>query len=103
MVLKLNVLKLNEDASIQGLTLFILMLIFSFAAFMWLTMPLSDGVSTSVTAFWAASGSAPDAAYIAGFQNIAALNDGRVIAMLALIFSGISFLIVALRSRFTVG
>lgn len=92
----------NEEASIQGLTLFFLMIIFGFGAYMWLTVPLTDGVSTSVTAFWAASPTVPDAAYMAGFSNIAALNSSGVIGMLIMIISGLSFLIVALRSKFSV-
>lgn len=99
MVLKFD----NEDASIQGLILFFLMIIFSVAAYMWLTLPLTDGVASSVTLFWAASPSAPDTAYIEGFQNIARLNSGSTIAMLVMILAGLSFLIVALRSRFSVG
>jgi hypothetical protein len=92
----------NEDGSIQGLALFILMLIFGFSSYMWLTVPLSDGISTSVTAFWLHSTTAPDAAYIAGFQNLANLNSSSTIAMLIMILSGLSFLIVALRSKFSV-
>ena len=92
----------NEEASIQGLVLFFLMIIFGFAAYMWVTVPLGDGISTSVTAFWAASTTVPDAAYIAGFANLAALNGSSTIAMLIMILSGLSFLIVALRSKFGV-
>ena len=92
----------NEEASIQGLVLFFLMIIFGVASYMWLTVPLSDGISTSVTAFWAASTTVPDAAYIAGFANLAALNSSSTIAMLIMILSGLSFLIVALRSKFGV-
>jgi hypothetical protein len=89
----------NENASVQGLVLFILMLIFGFSSYMWLTVPLSDGVSSSVTAFWASSTTVPDAAYTAGFANIAALNSSSTIAMLIMILSGLSFLIVALRAK----
>ena len=92
----------NEDGSIQGLVLFFLMIIFGFATYMWLTVPLGDGISTSVTAFWAASTTAPDAAYIAGFQNIAYLNSSSTIAMLIIILSGLSVLIIALRYKFSV-
>jgi hypothetical protein len=92
----------NEDGSIQGLVLFFLMIIFGFSSYMWLTVPLSDGISTSVTAFWASSTVVPDAAYIAGFQKLAALNSSSTIAMLIMILSGLSFLIVALRSKFGV-
>jgi hypothetical protein len=92
----------NEEGSIQGLALFFLMIIFGFASYMWLTVPLSDGISTSVTAFWASSTTVPDAAYIAGFANLAALNSSSTIAMLIMILSGLSFLIVALRSKFGV-
>jgi hypothetical protein len=93
----------NEEASIQGLVLFFLMIIFGFAAYMWLTVPLGNGIAISVTAFWAASPSQPDAAYMSGFQAIADLNSGHTIAMLVMILSGLSFLIVALRNRFSVG
>ena len=92
----------NEDGSIQGLILFFLMLIFGMAAYEFVNLPIGNGTANAITAFWAASPYAPDAAYIAGFQNIAALNDGHVIAMLVMILSGLSFLIVALRSRFSV-
>jgi hypothetical protein len=92
----------NEEASIQGLTLLILMIIFGAAAFFWLTLPLTGGTATAVMAFWAASPTAPDAAYIAGFENIARLNDGHVIAILVIFLAGLSFLIVALRSKFGV-
>jgi hypothetical protein len=92
----------NEEGSIQGLVLFFLMIVFGFASYMWLTVPLSDGIASSVTAFWASSTTAPDAAYISGFANLAALNDGHTIAMLIMILSGLSFLIVALRSKFSV-
>jgi hypothetical protein len=100
MVLKF---KSNEDGSIQGLVLFFLMIIFAVAAYMWLTPSLTDGVSTSVTLFWAAVNETPDAAYQAGFQNVANLNSSPTIAMLVMILSGLSFLIVALRSKFSVG
>lgn len=99
MVLKYD----NEEASIQGLILFFLMIIFSVAAYLWLTLPITDGVASSVTLFWAVAPSAPDAAYTEGFQNIARLNSGSTIAMLVMVLSGLSFLIVALRSRFSVG
>ena len=92
----------NENGSIQGLVLFMLMLIFGAATYFWLTLPMGGGVSTAITAYWAASPTAPDAAYQAGFANIAALNDGRVNAMLVMILSGLSFLIVGLRSKFQV-
>jgi hypothetical protein len=82
--------------------LFFLIIIFSVAAYLWLTLPLGDGISTSVTAYWAASPTAPDAAYQEGFQHIADLNSGKVIAMIVMIFAGLSFLIVALRSKFSV-
>jgi len=93
----------NEEGSIQGLILFALMLIFGVATYEWLTLPMGNGVATAVTAFWAASPTAPDAAYMAGFQNLAAINSSQTIAMLIMIVSGISFLIVALRSKFSVG
>jgi hypothetical protein len=93
----------NEEGSIQGLVLFFLMIIFSAAAYFWLTLPLTDGVSTSVTLYWALSNTTPDAAYQAGFQNLANLNSSPTIAMLVMLLSGLSFLIVALRSKFSVG
>ena len=92
----------NEEASVQGLTLFFLMIIFGCAAYMWLTLPLTNGVAASVTLFWSLSPSVPDAAYEAGFQNLADLNSGKTIAFLIMLFSGLSFLIVALRSKFSV-
>ena len=98
MVLKYN----NDEGSIQGLVLFILMIIFGCAAYMFLTVPLTNGVASSVTLFWAAQPTVPDAAYIDGFKNIAALNDSHTIAILVMILSGLSFLIVALRSKFGV-
>ena len=93
----------NENGSVQGLALFFLMLIFGCAAYLFLTLPMGNGVATAVTLYWSTASTAPDAAYQAGFANIAALNDGRVIAMLVMILSGLSFLIVALRSKFSVG
>ena len=93
----------NEEGSIQGLALFFLSIIFGFAAYEWLTLPLTGGVATSITRFWATSGMTPDTAYQAGFANIAALNNGPTIAMLIMVLSGLSFLIVALRSKFSVG
>jgi hypothetical protein len=93
----------NEEGSIQGLVLFFLMIIFSFATYMWLTVPMTNGVATSLTLFWAASTSAPDAAYQAGFANLAALNSGSTIAMLVIFLAGLSLLIVALRNKFSVG
>jgi hypothetical protein len=92
----------NEEGSIQGLILFFLMIIFGFATYMWLTVPLTDGISTSVTLFWASSTTVPDAAYIAGFENLAKLNNSSTIAMLIMILSGLSFLIIALRSKWGV-
>jgi hypothetical protein len=92
----------NEEGSIQGLVLFFLMLIFAAATYFWLTLPMGDGIATAVTMFWNISGQAPDAAYQAGFENIARLNSSSTIAMLAMILSGLSFLIVALRSKFGV-
>ena len=92
----------NEQGSIQGLAMFFLSLIFGFAACEWLTLPMGGGVATAVTAFWAHSTTQPDAAYQAGFANLAALNSGSTIAMLIMILSGLSFLIVALRSKFAV-
>lgn len=92
----------NEDGSIQGLVLFILMIVFGVAAYLFLTLPMGDGIATSVTLFWAASPSVPDAAYMAGFQNLADLNSGKTIAMLIMLLAGLSFLIVALRSKFSV-
>ena len=41
----------NDEASIQGLALLILMLVFAFGAYMWLTVPLGNGTATAVTAF----------------------------------------------------
>jgi hypothetical protein len=93
----------NEEGSIQGLVLFFLMIIFSAATYFWLTLPMTDGVATAVTMYWTLSNLTPDAAYQSGFANIAALNDGSTIAMLVMILSGLSFLIVALRSKFSVG
>jgi ABC-type nickel/cobalt efflux system permease component RcnA len=98
MVLKMD----NEDGRIPGLVLFFLMIIFGVAAYMWLTLPMSNGVAIAVTLFWSISTSAPDAAYQAGFQNLANLDSGSTIAMLIMILSGLSFLIVALRSKFGV-
>jgi hypothetical protein len=98
MVLKFD----NEDGSIQGLVLFFLMIIFAAATYFWLTLPMTDGVSTAVTLYWAVSGLTPDAAYQAGFANVARLNSSSTIAMLAMILSGLSFLIVALRNKFGV-
>jgi hypothetical protein len=92
----------NEEGSIQGLVLFFLMLVFGFGAYMFMTLPMGDGVATSVTLFWANSPTQPDAAYMAGFANIAAVNSNTVVGMLIMILSGISFLIVALRSKFSV-
>ena len=93
----------NEDGSIQGLALFFLMIIFAAATYFWLTLPMSDGIATAVTLYWTISGLTPDAAYQAGFQNVAALNSSSTIAMLAMVLSGLSFLIVALRSKFSTG
>jgi hypothetical protein len=93
----------NEEGSIQGLVLFFLMIIFAAAAYFWLTLPMTDGVSTSVTMYWTMANLTPDSAYQAGFQNVAALNGGNTIAMLAMVLSGLSFLIVALRSKFSTG
>ena len=92
----------NDDGSIQGLVLFFLMIIFAAATYFWLTLPMTDGVASAVTLFWAISNQTPDAAYQAGFQNIARLNSGSTIAMLAMIISGLSFLIVALRNKWGV-
>lgn len=92
----------NDEASIQGLALLILMLVFAFGAYMWLTVPLGNGIATAVTAFWAAFLTQPDAAYRAGFANIAALNSSQVIGMLSMILSGFGFLVVGLRSKFSV-
>jgi len=92
----------NDDGSIQGLTLFVLMLIFAAAAYFWLTLPMTNGVATAVTLFWTISNQTPDAAYQAGFQNVASLNSGSTIAMLTMLLSGLSFLIVALRNKFGV-
>ena len=93
----------NEDGSIQGLALFFLMIIFAAATYFWLTLPMSDGIATAVTLYWTISGLTPDAAYQAGFQNVAALNSSSTIAMLAMVLSGLIFLIVALRSKFSTG
>jgi hypothetical protein len=93
----------NEDASIQGLALFFLMLIFAAATYFWLTLSMTNGVATAVTLYWTISGLTPGAAYQAGFANLAALNSPSTIAMLAMILSGLSFLIVALRSKFSTG
>jgi hypothetical protein len=93
----------NDDGSIQGLALFFLMLIFAAATYFWLTLPMTGGIATAVTLYWTISGLTPDAAYQAGFQNIASLNSNSTIAMLAMILSGLSFLIVALRSKFSTG
>jgi hypothetical protein len=92
----------NEEGSIQGLTLFFLMIIFAAATYFWLTLPLTGGTATAVTLFWSISGLTPDAAYQAGFQNVANLNSSSTIAMLAMILSGLAFLIVALRNKFGV-
>jgi len=92
----------NEEASIQGLVLFFLMLIFGVAFYMWLTLPMTGGISNSVTLFWASSTTVPDAAYEAGFANLASLNSGPVIAMLIVLLASISFLIIALRSKFSI-
>ena len=93
----------NEEGSIQGLVLFFLMLIFGAAAYFWLTLPMTGGIATAVTLYWSVSGLTPDAAYQAGFSNLAALNSGSTIAMLIMVLSGLSFLIVALRSKFSTG
>jgi hypothetical protein len=78
------------------------MIIFAAATYFWLTLPMTDGVATAVTLYWSLSGLTPDAAYIAGFQNVANLNSSSTIAMLAMILSGLAFLIVALRNKFGV-
>jgi hypothetical protein len=92
----------NEEGSVQGLILFFLMIIFAAATYFWLTLPMTDGIATAVTLYWTISGLTPDAAYQAGFQNIAALNSSSTIAMLTMVISGMSFLIVALRAKFGV-
>lgn len=91
----------NDEASIQGLVLFFLMIIFGVATYMWVTLPMTGGVSDSISLFWANSPTEPDAAYEAGFSNLAALNSNQVIGMLIILLAGISFLIVALRSKFS--
>jgi hypothetical protein len=92
----------NEDGSIQGLSLFFLMIIFGCASYLFLTLPLTNGIATSVTLFWSTATSAPDAAYQAGFANVAALNGSSTIAILIMILAGLGYLIVALRSKFSV-
>jgi hypothetical protein len=91
----------NDEASIQGLVLFILMLIFGAATFFYLMLPMTDGVASSITLFWAGTTDVPDAAYQSGFDNLAMLCSGPVIGMLILLMAGISYLIVALRSKFS--
>ena len=93
----------NDEGSIQGLALFFLMIIFAAATYFWLTLPMTGGIASAVTLYWSVSGLTPSAAYQAGFSNLARLNSGNVIAMLAMILSGLSFLIVALRSKVSTG